>query len=359
MLAQASESSFDDLAARATAARGLGDASGAVPLYRQAVELNPRWPDGWWYLGALQYGAGAYADARDALTRYLELTPDAAPALAIRGLCEFETAEYAQSLADIQRGLAGGAGNAPRNEKILRYHEGLLLAHSARFEEALSIYGSFSHEADSRDQATDAELPLAVGLAGLRVPILPKDVAAERKEMFILAGTAALRYLAGDKEGGTKGFQEFFQRFPTAPNAHYLHGYLLFSAEPDKAVPELKRELEVSPSNAAAEVLLAWVALMENDPASALPFAAKAARDEPAASGVDLVLGRSLVETGDIKNGLAHLENALRTDPDNLELHLALVKAYANSGRKADARRERQLCLQLSNRFPNPGNANP
>jgi Flp pilus assembly protein TadD len=101
------------------------------------------------------------------------------------------------------------------------------------------------------------------------------------------------------------------------------------------------------------------VALMENDPARALPYATKAARDQPAASGVDLVLGKSLVETGDINGGMKHLENALRSDPDNLEVHLALVKAYANSGRKADARRERLLCLQLSSRFPNPGNANP
>jgi len=51
----------------------------------QAVQLNPKWPEGWWYLGSLQYGAGSYSDARDALSRYIELTPSAGAAMAVRG----------------------------------------------------------------------------------------------------------------------------------------------------------------------------------------------------------------------------------------------------------------------------------
>jgi Flp pilus assembly protein TadD len=59
-----------------------------------------------------------------------------------------------------------------------------------------------------------------------------------------------------------------------------------------------------------------------------------------------LVLGRSLVGTGDVKSGLAHLEAALRIEPNNLETHLALAHAYAKAGRDKDARRERMECLQ-------------
>ena len=121
--AQANPASFSEVAANAIAARQANDVPGAIELYQQALKLDSQWPDGWWFLGSLQYGTGAYAAASDALSHYLDLTPNAAPALAMRGLCEFETAEYEKSLNDIQRALALGAANQPRNEKILRYHE--------------------------------------------------------------------------------------------------------------------------------------------------------------------------------------------------------------------------------------------
>ena len=137
LAAQTTPADFPDVSAKASAAREANDVPKAIDLYQQALKLNPQWPEGWWYLGSLQYGAGAYDVSRDALSHYLELTPNAPAALAMRGLCEFETADYAQSLKDIQRALSLGAANQPRNEKILRYHESLLLARTGNFEDAL------------------------------------------------------------------------------------------------------------------------------------------------------------------------------------------------------------------------------
>jgi Flp pilus assembly protein TadD len=54
------------------------------------------------------------------------------------------------------------------------------------------------------------------------------------------------------------------------------------------------------------------------------------------------------MDTEDLAGGIEHLEQALRLEPDNLEVHIALAKAYSKSGRKDDARRERMLCLQLT-----------
>jgi Tfp pilus assembly protein PilF len=54
------------------------------------------------------------------------------------------------------------------------------------------------------------------------------------------------------------------------------------------------------------------------------------------------------METGDLKGGMEHLEKALQLEPNNLEAHLALAKAYSESGHKEDARRERILCLRLT-----------
>jgi tetratricopeptide (TPR) repeat protein len=347
--AQANPASFSDVASKAAAAREANDLPGAIDLYQQALKLNSQWADGWWFLGSLHYATGEYAAARDDLSRYLELTPNAAPALAMRGLCEFEIGSYQESLKDIERALALGAANQPRNEKILRYHEALLLTRTGRFEDALRSYAFFAHEEDS-----NPELMLALGLAGLRTPLLPKELKADQQELYISAGKAAFDFMRKDNDKAQAEFQHLFERVPPVANAHYLYGYLLYATDPDQAVVEFKKELEVNPSNSVAEVMLAWIPLMQNDGVDALPHARKAVTDDPTLSSAQLVLGRALTETGDAKGGIEHLEKTAQLQPDNLEVHLALAKAYSKSGRKEDARRERLLCLEMTKNDTTP-----
>ena len=347
--AQANPASFSDIVSKATAARDANDLPGAIELYQQALKLNSQWPDGWWFLGSLQYGTGDYASARDALSHYLQITPNAAPALAMRGLCEFEIGDYSPSLKDIERALAQGAANQSRNEKILRYHEALLLTRTGRFEDALRSYAFFTHDEDS-----NPELLLALGLAGLRTPLLPKELRIDQQELYISTGKAVFDFMRHDLDVARLEFQQLFARVPAVPNVHYLYGYLLYAGDPDAAVVEFEKELEVTPSNAVAEVMLAWIPLMKNDGATALPYARKAVAEDPALASAQLVLGRALAETGDTKDGIEHLEATVQLQPDNLEVHLALAKAYSKFGRKEDARRERLLCLEMTKNDTTP-----
>jgi tetratricopeptide (TPR) repeat protein len=335
--------SENDLIAQASAARMQNDIPRAIELYSQAVERNPKWPDGWWFLGSLQYGTGAYVPARDALSHYIEMIPIAGPAFALRGLCEFETGDYREALADIQHGISLGAANQPRNEQILRYHEAMLLTRLGDYATALKRYSFFA-----KNGVTNPQPLAAIGLAGLRMPLLPKDVGTEQQGLVSAAGDATFRFLAGDETSAAQAFQELFQGFPQAPNAHFLYGYLLFATDPDAALAEFQQELKIEPSNADADVMSAWALLLRNAAAEALPYAQKAVDKEPTLASAQLVLGRSLVETGDLKGGMEHLEKALQLEPGNLETHLALAKAYSKSGRKEDARRERILCLRLT-----------
>jgi len=342
--AQADTPEFQRVSAAAAAAQQQHDIPRAIALYRQAVALNPKWPDGWWFLGVLQYGNNDYAPARDALTHFIELTPDAGPAYAIRGLCEFETADYDQSLTDIQRALAKGAANQTRNTGILRYHEVLLLSHASRFEEALAASDEFS-----KGEASP-EIVQAVGMAGLRVSLMPQDLppADPRRALYTASGNAALKYMSGDAAGAQQAFQDLFQQFPDAANAHYLYGYLLFGKAPDQAIVEFKKELALTPSNASAEAMLGWAYLVQQNFPEARVHGAKAVTLSPGMTAAQLVLGRSLVETGDLKGGVEHLQQALSMDPGNLETHLALVRAYSKSGLREDAQRERQQCLLIT-----------
>ena len=352
--AQTSSDSFDEVSAQAAAAREQGDVQHAIELYRQGLRLNAKWADGWWFLGSLHYGADEYTAARDALTHFVELTPNAGPALALRGLCEFEIGDYDQSLNDIQHGISLGAANQPRNEKILRYHEALLLTHMGNFEAALQRYAALSR-AESAGGSSNPELLLGIGLAGLRTPVMPKELKADKRDLYLAAGNGAFRFWTNDRKGAEQAFQNLFQHFPTAANAHYFYGYLLFPMDPDDAIVEFKRELEIAPSNAPAQTMVAWDALIRNDYAEALTYSQKAVAQDAALPMAQLVLGRALVETGDVQSGIEHLEKELQMEPGNFEAHLALAKAYSKSGRSQQARRERELCLQMAQSGPSLG----
>lgn len=333
----------NDVIAEASAARMQNDVPRAIELYSKAVGQNPKWPDGWWFLGSLKYSTGDYAAARDALSHYVEMIPTAGPAFALRGLCEFETAEYQQSLADIQHGISLGAANQPRNEQILRYHEALLLTRLENYAAALKTYSFFA-----KNGVSNPELLTAIGLAGLRMPLMPRDVNQGQQALISTAGDAAYRFMAGDEASAKHAFGELFQRFPTAPNTHFLYGYLLFADDPYGALTEFRQELEIAPSNADADVMASWALLLQNTPSEALPYAQKAASEQPTLPSAQLVLGKSLLETGDVEESIEHLEKALQLEPDNLETHIALAKAYSKSGRSEDARRERLLCLRMT-----------
>jgi tetratricopeptide (TPR) repeat protein len=334
---------FDELSARAAAARDSNRLPDAISLYREALQLNPRWQEGWWSLGTILYDTNEYAGCRDALARLVDLKPDAAPAYGILGLCEFQTRDYPQSLAHIQRCIALAPSLEPDMEKVLRFHEAILLTRAADYDHAIQKFTWFL-----RGPAPNGVLVTAVGLAALRAPQLPQDVPPDQQELFATAGTTALAQMAGDRAGAERGFQLLLSRFPEAPHVHYLYACSLLARDPDRAIQEFRRELEITPASAAALAMLAWALLNRGDSAGALPYAERAAKSEPAYALAHYVLGRALVETGDVRRGIEHLESAARGDPGNLEYHLALAVAYPKARRYQDARRERQKSLELT-----------
>jgi tetratricopeptide (TPR) repeat protein len=340
--AQDSAPQFDDVAARAASARDQGHIPEAVDLYTKAEQLKPDWAEGWFYLGLLQYQANQYPQAIEAFNRLLQLQPTAAPAMALRGLCEYETAAYEDALRDLEQATAHGAADQPRNAQIIRFHLGQLLAHAGRFQDALDQYKFFA------TKHVDApDLLLGIGLAGLRVITLPKDVASEDRVIFEAAGEAGYALLAEESERGDDLFRQLFSRYPTAPNLHLFYGLLLFPHDPTMALEEFRSELAVDASNETAHAMLAYTLMIAGRYTEALPEAERAYSAAPDTETAQLALGRSLAETGDVKRGTDLLNQVLQKDPNNLEAHLGLMSIYSRSGRREDANRERAVCLKL------------
>ena len=333
---------FDDLAGRAAAARDSGNVPLAVELYGQATQLKPDWAEGWFYIGLLQYGANNFPAAIDALNHVLELKPGAAPALALRGLSEYETGAYDDSLRDLDEGVKKGAANEPRNEQIIRYHLAQMLARAGRFQDAMLQYQFFASK-----HIDDPDLLLGLGLAGMRNTTLPKDFPAEGRELVEAAGSAGYVFLSGDSQTADGMFRKLFERYPTVPNLHFYYGVLLFMHGPDLAIDQFKSEVEVAPSNAAAHAILAYALMFAGRFAEAQPEAEAALARVPDIEMAQIALGRSLAEAGDVKRATEVLNQVLKRDADNVEAHMALAAIYSRTGKREEAYRERLVCLGM------------
>jgi tetratricopeptide (TPR) repeat protein len=340
-LAGQNTTTFEELSARAAQAREANDVTQAVQLYRQAVSLNLKWVEGWWYLGSLSYDSDRYADGREALAHVVALDPSAGPAWALLGLCEFEAGDYSQALEHIQRGLIGRS-TAFQMETVLRYHEALLLTHKGDFDKALEHYAWFA-----KSGVQNPELIIAMGLAALRRPLLPKDVRNDQ-ELLATAGEAAYLTMAGKYVDAREIFERLLQRFPNAHYVHYMYGCFVLGANSELGIRELQRELEITPLSAAANSMLAFALLEHGDAAAALVDARVATLEQPNSELAQYVLGRSLTESGDLAGGIEHLELAEKMDPADPQPHISLATAYSKVGRPLDARRERQRSVQLA-----------
>ena len=341
--AQEASPQFADLAARAAAARDQQNIPLAIELYTQAEQLKPDWREGWFYLGLLQYGANQFPAAIDAFNHLLQLEPSAVPAMALRGLCEFETGAYDDSLRDLEQSIAHGAANEPRNEQILRYHLAQLLVRAGRFQDALTQYKIFIEK-----QVDSPDVLLGLGLAGTRVRLLPKEIPETDRGRYLAAGSAGYAFLSGNSELAASIFTELFARYPTAPNLHLFYGYLLFQHDSELAINQFQSELTIAPGNIEAHAILAYTEMIAGRYAEAVPEAEHVLAAMPDMEMALIALGRSLGETGDPKHGMELLNRVLQSDPDNLEAHMGLAAIYSRAGRREDAYRERMVCLGLA-----------
>jgi tetratricopeptide (TPR) repeat protein len=341
--AQQAAPQFEDLAARAAAARNQQNLPLAIDLYGQAEQLNPSWAEGWFYLGLLQYSSNGFADAIDAFNHLLQLQPDAAPALALRGLCEFETGAYDDSLRDLEQGVKNGAANEPRNEQIIRYHFAQLLTRAGRFEEAIAQYQFFASK-----HVDNPDLMVGLGLAGMRIHSLPKEVSAEKRGFVQEVGRAGYSFLSGDDGGADREFNQLIALYPTTPELYFFYGTLLFRHGPELAIEQFRRDVILAPSNMYAHAMLAYSLMLTGRYSEAVPEAEIAVAGSPGLKLAQLALGCSLAETGEFTRASEILNTILKQEPENLEAHMALAAMYSRAGRREDAYRERMECLGLA-----------
>jgi tetratricopeptide (TPR) repeat protein len=334
---------FVKLADEARLAARLDD---AISLYGKALNIKPKWPNGWWYVGAIFYEKDLYPQASDAFQNLVALEPQRGPAWAMLGLCLFQTGDYERAATSLQRGKSLGVNDNSELAGVVLYHIGLLYIRFEYFENAFDTLAELLRAGNASPKVVEA-----FGLTMLRMPYLPKEIPAAQREKILIAGQAGINMAARRQDQARAAFDTLLAQYPNEPNVHYGFGVFMLSQDADIALKEFNRELEISPNHYPSMVQMAFEYLKRDQYNDALPLAEKAVQLAPKLYAARNVLGRVLLELGQVERSIKELEEGVKLAPSSPEMHFALARAYTRAGRKADAARERETFKKLQDEY--------
>jgi tetratricopeptide (TPR) repeat protein len=340
--------SFEDGARLAESARRAGRAEEAATWYQNALKLRSDWQEGWRQLGTLRYMDGRYLEAIAALQQSVALEAMEADTWTLLGLSEFETKDYGNALIHLERGRTlGFSGNAAA-VRVSRYHFALLLNRNGDFDRAIDLL----IPAIGAGALSD-EIQFAMGIALLRIPALPEQVKPEQIVLVRMAGEAAILLSESRYDQAFPIFEKMASEYPKTPFLHYAYGDALASTSMyDEARTQLREETKLNPASFLPYLRLASIDLLLHQNASALAAATKAVEMAPESSEARYLLGRSLLEQGDIPAAIHELETARRFSPNSPKVHFNLARAYSRAERTTEAQQERAEFERLNAQLP-------
>lgn len=341
--AEASPAAFEQLSKAADRARSENDNENAIRLYRRALSLRPAWPEGLWYLGILEYEKERFLDARDVLRRFVSYDPTAGPGWAVLGMSEFKSREYSRAFDHLRRAMALGMGGRKEMAQSVFYFVAVLLTRFEQYNESMNMLLAMVKSGQKTDLLVE---PL--GLAALRMPLLPAEIPPGRREMIRMAGQGALAVEAGRQDEAEKLFSGIVAAHPNEPGVHFLYGVFLLDLRPADGIAEIKRELEISPFHVAARLRLVEEYLKEERFDESLMLAEEAVKLEPKDGPAHMMLGEVLLAKGDLAGGIRELEASEKQAPETVRTRWDLLRAYTTAGRKDDAQREKEEIEKLN-----------
>lgn len=327
-------SSFEDVAARATAARTADKIDEALVLYRKAVALRPSWAEGWFYLGTLHYDRNEYLAASRAFRKVTALQPKSGTAFVMLGLSEFELRQDDLALKHLQAAEELGVSDDPSLRKTALLDEAILLQRKGRFDAARVPLDSLCHE----HQESEESLRL-LGMVQLR--LRAEQATGAPAAMLSRLGQAGC--LAGQKriDEAKAQYESVVNAFTTFPDIHYAFGNFLLDI-PDIAAAraQFEREIANNPQHILARLKIAS-ALYKTDSAAGIPYAEQAVKMDPSIALGHYLLGLLLLDVDDYKRAIPELEKAKPGFANEPKLFFALGSAYSRADRPEDAERAR------------------
>jgi tetratricopeptide (TPR) repeat protein len=335
---------FDSLSKRADEARNSDRLDEAASLYRKALALHPRWAEGWWSLGTIEYDRNNYSAAARAFRQLLPLAPKDGTAHAMLGLSEFELGQDVPALKHIEEAESLGIAANPQLRLVLLYHDGILLLRIGKYRAAETPLNALC-----LDSVPNDDVLKGLGMAVFRLsPKLAPPEGTPGAQIVLRVGHAACLSAQKKYDEARKEYAAVVAEYPGYPNIHYVFGKFLSEVnDTSAAVAEFQQEIKNNPHDIYSRLEIA-ATQYKVDSAAAIPYAEEAVKLDPRLPFAHYLLGLLYLDTDRFQQAVPELELARKAFPNDKRLLLALASAYSRVGRKQDAANTRAAFQRLN-----------
>lgn len=341
--AKATSSGFASLSQHAAEARDANRLDEAAALYTKALALRPKWSEGWWSLGTIEYDEDHYAKAAQDFEKLIILEPSNGTAHAMLGLCQFELNQDELALNNLWKAEQLGIIKNDELRHVALYHMGILQLRARKFGDAKETLDQLV-----KFGVRSNELVTALGLAVLLIN--PKDAPPQGTPgATVVEGAGRAEALLVNKgyDQAKQAYVQLISEYPDYPNLHFAYGRLLLETnETDAAVEQFQLELKRDPQNVSSLLEIAAVRY-QVDSQEALPYAEKALKLAPRLPFTHYLVGLLRLDAGNPAGAIPELEIAQKSFPNESRIFFSLGTAYARTGHKVEAAKARAEFTRL------------
>jgi tetratricopeptide (TPR) repeat protein len=348
-----SDSQAASLMQSGAAAMHQGNAAEAEKLFRQATGVAPESPDAFMGLGMSELREGKTGEAASALSKAIELNPDAPGAHMFLGIAQYQMNKLNAATTSLKQELVKqpdnvealtwlgivelGAGHpseavAPRDRAaLLSPRDPNVLDYRGR---AHSLVAQESYRALTTLDPDSWRVHRALG-----------EVYSESREW----------------ENAISEYQKAIAKQPDNSDLYEALGdnYQRLSRF-DEATHAYETELKLSPRNSIALYNLGKIQVQRGDAQRGVALLRQAAGESEPSAPISFYLGRGLVDTGHLEDGVKWLEKSLAEEPSDFmkeSAYFQLARVYRMLNRSEDAKRAADELQKLKNAANKSGDA--
>jgi tetratricopeptide (TPR) repeat protein len=299
--------------------------------------------------GTTQAKNGDYRGALGLFSEGEHWDPTAPALMRNLGMAAFQLGDFSRSASAFTAALEGEEGQHSAERKRIEILLGLSQFVLKHYDQASEAFGSAPDATFSDAHATYA---WAFSLAHLNNPQQASSVLARLVTMPISPSDRALACQVYDQieayEQSVSCFKEVLQKDSSIARVHFeLGAALIHLGQPAKAIPELRTEVALGDKQPEVAYYLAYALNDTQEKGEAEQLLRSIVEKQPNYTEAQYLLGKILLEKGDTKESIRHLEQAVTMAPDEPFIHYQLQLAYKRDGREADAIREMQIYSEL------------
>jgi len=318
----------------------------AMQAYEKLARIDPKVAEVRAKLGLIYYMRNRFSDAVPQLRAALQLNPALPDAGTLLAICYAELSRYSEAAPGLEKAFHHSTDAKLRRLtglQLLRCYTGL-----GQRDKSVQVTLELANL-----YPDDPEVLFDMGhlFGDLSYASMKRLAAVAPDSVWVLEASGEKYEAQGAFDSAIVQYRKVIASEPDRADIHFRLGHALLaragtSGDPTEALGEFQKEYELSGANDAAyEIGEIYRKKGQSDKAQ--KYFTLAIRDRPDFEEAQIGLARVLMELHQPAQALPHLQQALKTNPDNEVTHYQLSRVYSALGDATAQTRELEQFRRL------------